>query len=60
MGDFPEVALCDIDILGFFDVAFDPHISSIIGFVVDRVADLVLFVSVTSPLSSSYTEEQSS
>ena len=32
--------------LGFFDVAFDPHISSIVHFVVDRVARLALFVSV--------------
>ena len=29
-----------------FDVAFDPHISSIVHFVVDCVAKLVLFVSV--------------
>ena len=42
---FPEVVLCDIDFSGFFDVAFDPHISSIVRFVVDRVAKLVLFVS---------------
>ena len=46
MGVFPEVVLCDIDFSGFFDVAFDPHISSIVRFVVDRVAKLVLFVSV--------------
>ena len=43
LGVFREVVLCDID---FFDVAFDPHISSIVRFVVDRVAKLVLFVSV--------------
>ena len=46
LGVFPEVVLCDIDFRGFFDVAFDPHISSIVRFVVDRVAKLVLFVSV--------------
>ena len=46
LGVFPEVILCDIDFSGFFDVAFDPHISSIVRFVVDRVAKLVLFVSV--------------
>ena len=43
---FSEVALCDIDFCGFFDVAFDPHIFSIACFVVDCVAKLVLFVSV--------------
>ena len=43
---FPEVVLCDIDLRGFFDVAFDPHISSIVCFLVDRVAKLLLFVSV--------------
>ena len=31
---------------GFFDVAFDPHISSIVRYVVDRIAKLALFVSV--------------
>ena len=46
LGVFPEVVLCDIDFSGFFDVAFDPHIFSIAPFVVDRVAKLVLFVSV--------------
>ena len=46
LGVFPEVVLCDIDFSGFFDVAFDPHISSIVRFVVDRFAKLVLFVSV--------------
>ena len=45
-GVFAKVVLCDIDFSGFFDVAFDPHISSIVRFVVDRVAKLVLFVSV--------------
>ena len=46
LGDFREVVLCDIDFSGFFDVTFYPRISSIIRFVVDRVAKLVLFVSV--------------
>ena len=46
LGVFPEVVLCDIDFSGFFDVAFDPHISSIVRFVVDHVAKQVLFVSV--------------
>ena len=46
LGVFPEVALFDINFRGFFDVAFDPHIFSIVSFVVDRVAKLVLFVSV--------------
>ena len=45
LGAFPEVVLCDIDFSGFFDVAFDPHIFSVVGFVVDRFAKLVLFVS---------------
>ena len=31
---------------GFFDDAFDPHISSIVRFLVDLVAKLVLFVLV--------------
>ena len=35
---------------GFFDVAFDLHISSIACFVVDRVAKIVLFVSVNDRL----------
>ena len=26
LGVFPEVVLCDIDLRGFFDVAFDPHV----------------------------------
>ena len=46
LGVFSEVALCDIDFRGFFDVAFDPHTFSIVHFVVDRVVKLVLFVSV--------------
>ena len=46
LGFFPEVVFCNIDFRGFFDVAFDPHISSIIRFVVERVAKLVSFVSV--------------
>ena len=46
LGVFPEVVLCDIDFSRFFDVAFDHHISSIVRFVVHRVAKLVLFVSV--------------
>ena len=41
LGVFPEVVLCDIDFSGFFDVAFDPHISSIFRFVLDRVAKLL-------------------
>ena len=45
-GSFPEVVLWDIGISGFFDVAFDSHISSIVRFVVDRVIKLVSFVSV--------------
>ena len=48
LGVFPEVFLWDRDFSGFFDDAFDPHISSILRFLVDRVAKpkLVLFVSV--------------
>ena len=46
LGVFPEVFLCDIDFRGFSQVAFDPHVSSIVRFVVYRVAKLVLFVSV--------------
>ena len=41
LGVFPEVVLCDIDFRGFFDVAFDPHISSIVRFVVDRVVIII-------------------
>ena len=26
LGVFPEVVLCDTDLRGFFDVAFDPHV----------------------------------
>ena len=46
LGVLPKVGLCDIDFHGFFHVAFDPHIFSIVCFVVGRVAKLVLFVSV--------------
>ena len=70
VGVFPEVAVYDIDFRGFFDVAVDLHISSNVCFVVDRVAKLALFVSVseavdspapiTSLPSTSSNEEQSS
>ena len=43
---FPEVVLCDIHFRGFFDVAFDSNIFSIVRFVVDRAAKLVFPVSV--------------
>ena len=33
LGVFPEAVLCGIDFSGFFDVAFDSHISSIVRFV---------------------------
>ena len=46
LGVFPDVVLYGTDFSGFFDVAFDPYISSIVLFVVDRVAKLVLFGSV--------------
>ena len=46
LGVFPKVVLCVIDFRGFFDVAFDSHISSIVRFVEDHVAKLVFFVSV--------------
>ena len=46
LGVFPEVVLCNTDFSGFFDVAFGPHIFSIVRFVVDHVTKLVLFVSV--------------
>ena len=46
LGVFPEVVLCDTDFSGFFHVASDLHISSIVHFVVDCVAKLILFVSV--------------
>ena len=52
LGVFHEVVLCDIDFRGFFDVAFDPHISSIVRFVVDRLAKLVLFVSAAEAYDS--------
>ena len=42
LGAFPDLVLCGIDFHGFFDVAFDPHISSIVRFVVDRLAKLVM------------------
>ena len=45
-GSFLEVLLCDRDFRGFFDVGFDPHICSIVRFVVDCVAKLLSFVSV--------------
>ena len=48
LGGFPEVVLCDMDRLQrFLWCCFYPHISPIVGFVVDSVAKLVLFVSVT-------------
>ena len=47
LGVFPEVVLCDIYFNGFFDDAFDSHISSIVHFLVDCVAKLVLFILVT-------------
>ena len=75
LGVFFEVVLCGINFSGFFDVAFDPNISSTVRFVVERVAKLVLFVLVaeaddspaptlrSSPLTSlpstSYTGKQS-
>ena len=46
VGVFPEVVLCNINFCGFFEVAFHPHISLIVHFVVDLVANLVLFLSV--------------
>ena len=45
LGVFPEVVLCVIEFHGFFDVAFDPSISSIVCFMVDHIEKLVLFVS---------------
>ena len=47
LGFFAEVVLCDIDFSGFFDVAFDPHISSIIRFVVGRVAKLINIICIS-------------
>ena len=52
VGVFPGVALYNIDFRGFFDVAFDLHISSNECFVVDRAAKLVLFVSVSEAVDS--------
>ena len=49
---FPEVVLCEIDFSDFFDVSFDPYISSFIRFVVDCVAKLVLFVSFAETFDS--------
>ena len=46
LGVFPNFVLCDIDFRGFFDVAFDPYISSMVLFMVDCVAKLVLFVTL--------------
>ena len=46
IGSFSWGCLCNIGFSSFFDVAFDPHISSIVLFVVDRAVKLVLFVSV--------------
>ena len=60
LGVFPEVVLCDIDFSGFFDVAFDPHISSIVRFVVDRAAKLVSFVSVAEADDSPAPSQRSS
>ena len=47
LGVFPEVVLCDVDFRGFFGVAFDPHISLIVHFVVDCVVKLKLFVYIS-------------
>ena len=41
LGVFPEVVLCNIGFSGLFDVAFDPHISSVVRFVVDRVVIII-------------------
>ena len=46
VGVFPNFVLCDIDFRGFFDVTFDPYISSMVLFMVDCVAKLVLFVTL--------------
>ena len=59
LGVFPRVVLCNIDFSGFFDVAFNPHISSIVRFVVDRVAKLVSFVSVAEADDSAPTLKSS-
>ena len=45
-GSFSWSFLCDIHFRAFCDVAFDPHIYSIVRFVLDRAAKLILFVSV--------------
>ena len=56
LGVFREVVLCGIDFSGVFDVAFDPHISSTLRFVVERVAKAdhspasTLRISLLSPL----------
>ena len=47
LGVFPEAFLCGIDFSGFFDVAFDSHISSIIRFVVGRVAKLINIICIS-------------
>ena len=59
LGVFPKFVLCDADFCGFFDVAFNPHISSIVRFVVDRVAKLVSFVSVAEADDSAPTLKSS-
>ena len=41
LGVFSELVLCNINFSGFFDVAFDPHISLIVRFVVDGAVKLV-------------------
>ena len=38
LGVLPDVVLCDIDFCGFCGIIFDPHISSVVRFVLDRVA----------------------
>ena len=74
LGVFPEVVLCDIDFRGFFDVAFDRHISSIVRFSCCKTSIICiscwrrLFTSTnlkkltafTSPPSTSYNRENSS
>ena len=60
LGVFPDVVLGDIDFGGFFDVAFDPYISSIDHFVVDCIAKLALFVSVAKADDSAAPTLQSS
>ena len=47
LGVFTEVVFFwDIDFHGLFDVDFDPYISSIVRFMLESAAKLVLFVSV--------------